>query len=153
MTSESKSEIPSVVARLSSDGIHLVVESCPHCQKRHKHGAGRDPKNPLYGHRVGHCDKDIEQPGYILVPPGTPAKPPRPEYLLQFFLYEGLPARLATAARPFCELAHAIANGDNDPQAGNVTFGGPLPRNPERIVALRELLAAKDAALRALMLP
>lgn len=78
-TSESEPKPPKVVAHLSPDGIHLIVERCPHCQKRHKHGAGRDPKNPLYGHRTGHCDRDIEQPGYLLVAPGTPTVPPASE--------------------------------------------------------------------------
>ena len=48
-------------------------------------------------------------------------------------------------------ISHAIANGDNVPESGVVTFGGPLPRNPERTVALRKLLEAKDAAVRALL--
>lgn len=34
-----------------------VLDVCPHCGKRHTHGAGRvgeDPK-PYLGHRCGHC--------------------------------------------------------------------------------------------------
>lgn len=73
------------------------------------------------------------------------------EHILQFFAYAHLPAHLADISRPFCELAHAIACGDNVTESGNVTFGGPLPRNPERTVALRKLLEAKDAAVRALL--
>jgi hypothetical protein len=71
------------------------------------------------------------------------------EHILQFFAYEHLPAPLQTISRPFCELAHAIVNGDNGPESGTTTFGPPLPRNPERTVALRKLLEAKDAAVRA----
>jgi len=148
-------EIPEVVAHLSPDGIHLIVESCPHCRRRHKHGAGRDPKNPLYGHRAGHCDNGIDQPGYILVP-STPANTPppkyeHPEHILQFFAYNHLPPHLAAVLRPFCQLAHAIVDGDRGPETHQLAFGGPLPCNPERTVALRKLLEAKDAAMRALL--
>ena len=75
------------------------------------------------------------------------------EPILQFFSYEHLPPNLAAVSKPFCELAHAIVYGDNDPAAntGTVTIGNPLPRNPERTVALRKLLEAKDAAVRAVL--
>jgi hypothetical protein len=72
-----------------------------------------------------------------------------PEHILQFFDYEHLPAELGAISRPFCELAHAIVFGDNHAMAGTVTMGPALPRNPERTVALRKLLEAKDAAVRA----
>jgi hypothetical protein len=71
------------------------------------------------------------------------------EHILQFFAYEHLPPHLAMISAPFCHLAHAIVSGDNAAEAGNVTMGPPLPRNPERTVALRKLLEAKDAAVRA----
>lgn len=55
--------------------------------------------------------------------------------ILRFFHYTHLPASLQAASRPFCELAaHIITT---------------LPRNAERSVALRKLLEAKDAAVRA----
>lgn len=73
------------------------------------------------------------------------------EHILQFFAYEHLPAHLQAVSKPFCELAHAIVLGDNTSASGNVTMGPPLPRNPERTVALRKLLEAKDAAVRALL--
>lgn len=66
------------------------------------------------------------------------------EHILQFFAYEHLPAKLQMVSRPFCELANAVVNGDD-------TFGAALPRNPERTVALRKLLEAKDAAVRAVL--
>lgn len=59
------------------------------------------------------------------------------EYLLQFFQYGHLPAHLQEVSRPFGELAQEIVN--------------KLPRNPERTVALRKLLEAKDCAVRALL--
>ncbi len=82
------------------------------------------------------------------MPPDTPPQP-SPEPILQFFAYSHLPHPLQLVSRPFCDLAHAIVMGDNVPEAGTCTFGGPLPRNPERTVALRKLLEAKDAAVRA----
>ena len=57
------------------------------------------------------------------------------EPLLQFFEYAHLPLVLADVSRPFCELAAWIAQ--------------VVPRNPERTVALRKLLEAKDCAVRA----
>lgn len=71
------------------------------------------------------------------------------EHILQFFAYDHLPWELGNVARPFCELAHAIVKGDNVEESGTVTMGAALPRNPERTVALRKLLEAKDAAVRA----
>ena len=55
--------------------------------------------------------------------------------LLQFFSYEHLPANLQEHSKPFCDLANLIIQ--------------TLPRNPERTVALRKLLEAKDCAVRA----
>jgi hypothetical protein len=57
------------------------------------------------------------------------------EHIIQFFAYEHLPERLRVISEPFCFLAHSIVR--------------TLPRNPERTVALRKLLEAKDAAVRA----
>ncbi len=72
------------------------------------------------------------------------------EPILQFFAYGHLPPHLAQVSKPFCDLAHAIVKGDNVPESGTITIGY-LPRNPERTVALRKLLEAKDAAVRALL--
>lgn len=57
------------------------------------------------------------------------------EPILRFFHYQHLPPALQEASRPFCELAVLIVE--------------TLPRNEERSVALRKLLEAKDAAVRA----
>lgn len=76
---------------------------------------------------------------------------PQTEHILQFFRYDHLPPHLAAVSKPFADLAHAIVLGDNVPEAGTVTLGNALPRNPERTVALRKLLEAKDAAVRALL--
>ncbi len=55
--------------------------------------------------------------------------------ILQFFHYAHLPAALQSTSERFCRLAVNIAT--------------MLPRNAERSVALRKLLEAKDAAVRA----
>lgn len=57
------------------------------------------------------------------------------EQILQFFAFAHLPEHLQSISRPFGELAEKIV--------------ATLPRNPERTVALRKLLEAKDAAVRA----
>lgn len=59
------------------------------------------------------------------------------ENILQFFAYAHLPPNLQAVSAPFGKLADEIAT--------------TLPRNPERTVALRKLLEAKDAAVRALV--
>lgn len=57
------------------------------------------------------------------------------EPILQHFAYSHLPAHLRAVSEPFGALAHQVV--------------AALPRNPERTVALRKLLEAKDAAVRA----
>lgn len=56
------------------------------------------------------------------------------EHIEQFFAFAHLPPHLQEVSKPFSELAQVILT---------------LPRNPERTVALRKLLEAKDAAVRA----
>lgn len=77
------------------------------------------------------------------------------EHILQFFAYAHLPPHLQAVSKPFHDLACAIALGQqpDDSAAGSIIIGNgaPLPRNPERTVALRKLLEAKDAAVRALV--
>lgn len=58
----------------------------------------------------------------------------QPEPMLQFFAYEHLPDHLRAVSQPFSELAHWVVEN--------------LERNPERTVALRKLLEAKDCAVR-----
>jgi len=55
--------------------------------------------------------------------------------VLQFFHYAHLPEKLRTTSAQFATLASFMLR--------------TLPRNPERTVALRKLLEAKDAAVRA----
>lgn len=59
------------------------------------------------------------------------------EPMLQFFEYGHLPEHLAAVSAPFAGIARGIAE--------------TLPRNPERTMALRKLLEAKDCAVRALL--
>ena len=56
--------------------------------------------------------------------------------VLQFFAYAHLPEHLQAVSKPFCELAERVADG---------------PQNAESTVALRKLLEAKDAAVRAVL--
>lgn len=60
---------------------------------------------------------------------------PREEKMAQFFTYDHLPEHLQEASKPFCELAAFIIER--------------IPSNPERTVALRKILEAKDCAVRA----
>lgn len=55
--------------------------------------------------------------------------------ILRFFHYAHLPPFLQERSKPFCDLARLIVD--------------TTPRNPERTVALRKLLEAKDAGVRA----
>jgi hypothetical protein len=55
--------------------------------------------------------------------------------IMQFFSYSHLPPAMQEISKPFCELAERIES--------------TLPRNAERTVALRKMLEAKDAAVRA----
>ena len=57
------------------------------------------------------------------------------EHIMQFFAYEHLPTDLQGVSASFHALARLVVD--------------TLPRNPERTVALRKLLEAKDAAVRA----
>lgn len=57
------------------------------------------------------------------------------EPILQFFAYTHLPKDLQEISEPFASMALFVFN--------------VLPRNAERTVALRKLLEAKDAAVRA----
>lgn len=70
------------------------------------------------------------------------------EHILQFFAYEHLPEKLKIVSKPFCDLASLIV-GEIQTATFVTAPNFPLPRNPERSVALRKLLEAKDAAVRA----
>lgn len=97
-----------------------------------------DPK----GHVVGHLSfgylripfHSIEG-NFIMPDPDNPPPMDETQELLQFFDYSHLKDELQTVSRPFCDIAKWVV--DN------------IPRNRERTVALRKLLEAKDAAVRA----
>jgi hypothetical protein len=59
---------------------------------------------------------------------------PATQAILQFFEYSHLKPELQVVSRQFAELAEKVADG---------------PNNPEATIALRKLLEAKDAAVRA----
>jgi hypothetical protein len=70
-----------VTATVKFEGGQWVVLKCPHCGKKHYHGAGPrggDPREYL-GHRSSHCAKG----GYVMeeaastmptIPPGTASR-------------------------------------------------------------------------------
>lgn len=55
--------------------------------------------------------------------------------ILRYFHYAHLPVVLQARSKPFCDLARLIID--------------TTPRNAERTIALRKLLEAKDAGVRA----
>lgn len=59
--------------------------------------------------------------------------------MLQWFVYEHLKEPLQAVSKPFCELARRVVN--------------TLEPGTERTEALRKLLEAKDAAVRAKVVP
>jgi hypothetical protein len=61
------------------------------------------------------------------------------ERMLKWFAYDHLPEKLQSASKPFGELANRLCE-----------MAQP---GPERTVALRKLLEAKDAAVRAVLNP
>lgn len=61
------------------------------------------------------------------------------ERMLKWFMYDHLPPHLQETSKPFGDLANLIV--------------GTISRGPERTVALRKLLEAKDAAVRAKLNP
>jgi hypothetical protein len=115
-----------------------------------------------YGHDCGHCtDCQGSMTGGNLtvgriIPMSLPASrcaaaingrqpypTPQPaaaaERLLKFFCYTHLRADLQAVSKPFGELAQRVVE--------------IVPAGPERTVALRKLLEAKDAAVRAVAIP
>ena len=62
------------------------------------------------------------------------------ERMLQWFAYAHLPPHLQEVSRPFADLAQLLCTELAEP-------------GPERTVALRKLLEAKDAAVRARLVP
>jgi len=64
---------------------------------------------------------------------------PRLPPILEFFRYKHLPPSLRSTSAPFCGLAKMLVR--------------EIEAGPERAVALRKLLEAKDAAVRAKLVP
>ena len=48
---------------------------------------------------------------------------PSAAHVLKYFSYAHLPPHLAAISEPFCELAHALAQGDSCEEAGTCTTG------------------------------
>lgn len=71
----------------------------------------------------------------MTIPPAPKPESDAVEPILQFFAYAHLPPHLQAVSMRFYDVAQHVVSS--------------LPRNPERSVALRKLLEAKDAAVRA----
>ena len=80
-------------------------------------------------------DEEDEAEELVFVSPVEKGEMKMDEPIMQFFAYAHLPEKLQAISKPFGELAQHVVTS--------------LPRNPERTVALRKLLEAKDAAVRA----
>lgn len=104
--------------------------------------ARRRGRRRLAGPRRGACRRRRSRrwPGRQNQAPGkqetTPIHPAI-SHVLRFFRYEHLPEKLQQVSRPFAELAQQVAER--------------APDNQETTVALRKLLEAKDAAVRAVL--
>jgi len=61
------------------------------------------------------------------------------ERMIKWFAYQHLPEKLQNVSKPFHDLAKVICES--------------IEPGPERTVALRKLLEAKDAAVRAMVVP
>lgn len=88
------------------------------------------PQAPKPGEMVPITFEEAARLGQTPATMGAP-----PEAIMRHFAYEHLPVHLQAVSQPFCALAELIV--------------AMLPRDPERTVALRKLLEAKDAAVRA----
>jgi len=84
------------------------------------------------------CKRDIFDATYEPVDLPAPGSAPSPPiaHVLQFFAYAHLPERLQAISKPFAELANQVVGQSS---------------NQETTIALRKLLEAKDAAVRAVL--
>lgn len=86
---------------------------------------------------------DLKRAEDKLAAQGTPQQSPNAidlatlDPMMQFFSYQHLPPRLQGASKLFHDVA------------ANIVLN--MPRNPERTVALRKLLEAKDAGVRCII--
>lgn len=89
------------------------------------------------GTACGHCERCATE-RKIMEEGKRAVKPvPMADRMLQFFAYDHLRDDLKAISKPFGDLAQQIVD--------------TLPPNPERTVALRKLLEAKDCAVRAFL--
>ena len=122
------------------EALHLPHdENCPDCiAKRFVEQLGKSGSSVMYAtltHWPENPDLVVDdlKNGKRLARSFTMAA--EQEHILQFFAFSHLPEKLQAISQPFCHAAHLII--------------ATTPRNPERTVALRKLLEAKDAAVRA----
>jgi len=77
----------------------------------------------------------MDDPAFYPAPTEFTPEEVQEDEILRFFHYEHLPPALQPRSKPFFQLAWHIIR--------------TTPNNPERAVALRKLLEAKDAGVRA----
>jgi len=99
----------------------------PHDHKPVQHRDGKPPWCKECG-----LDKDFKDPSSMIS--GALPQPPNTMPIMRYFNYSHLPHSLAVISKPFCELAWELHE--------------KLADGPEKSVALRKLLEAKDAAVR-----
>lgn len=115
-----------ILGAMEADSANEVLKEL---QKAHPHAAE---------YRIKSLEERLNQDDAKARESVSPAASgPARDRMLQFFTYTHLPEHLAKVSLPFCQLAEEIC--------------ATLPGNPERTVALRKLLEAKDCAVRALL--
>lgn len=95
------------------------------------------PKCSLCGEPMPLGEEMFHYHGYSGPCPKPPL--PKPERMLKWFAYSHLPQHLQSHSKPFGDLAERVCE--------------TIEAGPERTVALRKLLEAKDAAVRAALNP
>lgn len=129
----------------------LQMEECPKCKKLSVecgYGLAGGGCGPYFFCTAEPCDyfekfQDFEMEDDMTdasqaihpAPSEFTAEELQVDAILRYFHYAHLPQVLQERSKPFCDLARHIIN--------------TTPRNAERTVALRKLLEAKDAGVRA----
>lgn len=131
-----KRNSPYLIASL--EPMRVTMQSLPeHAEQLSKEQASVAAKDYVDGRFYAHEDPPKADSKQAIHPP--PAEFTDDEVatdpVLRFFHYAHLPEKLRQRSAPFCSLASLIIRS--------------YPRNAERTVALRKLLEAKDAAVRA----
>ena len=116
-------------------GVHvndyggMSIWGCPPCEPRFEHAWYHQPDGDMYPTLEDCKNKFDNHPTFE----GSPLM----DRLLRWFEFGQLPPHLQAVSKPFGELARHVCD--------------TIPSGPERTVALRKLLEAKDCAVRAMI--